>query len=66
MKQPIPENGTIEVELGPDICFRAPRDLLSRMSQFLLDKRTGNLTINIRDGEIMAFHVHEIVNVGRG
>ena len=31
-----------------------------RIAEFMLDKRTGNVVLNILDGEIKSFHVEEI------
>lgn len=40
-----------------------PRELTERIQEFLLDKRTGNVRLNIRDGEILGFHIEEIITV---
>ena len=51
------ENGDF-VPLHLDDCL-LPRQLLDRLGQFLLDKRTGNMQLNIKDGRILGAQVTE-------
>lgn len=37
-----------------------PPDLASALCSFLVDKKTGNVTLNIRDGKILGYRVEEI------
>ena len=39
---------------------RLPDEIIGPISDFLLDKRTGNITLNIKDGKILGFHIEEI------
>lgn len=36
-----------------------PTDLAERLNQFMLDNRTGNVKIHIRDGQILGLTVEE-------
>ncbi len=38
-----------------------PRRFTSLLEKFLLDKRTGNVRLNIKDGKLIGIHVEEIV-----
>lgn len=40
-----------------------PPALLARLAEFILDRRTGNVRLNIRDGVILGFDVEERVSV---
>ena len=40
-----------------------PRELLDRLGQFLLDKRTGNMQFNIKDGQILGAQVTEFHSI---
>jgi hypothetical protein len=40
---------------------RVTRRVLMRIQTFLLDGATGNVQLNIRDGEILGAHINEIV-----
>lgn len=42
-----------------------PPQIICRLREFLLDKRTGNVRLNIRDGVILGFDVEERVSLGR-
>lgn len=39
------------------------KDVAEAISQFMLDRRTGNVVLNIKDGQIMGLRVEEIVRV---
>lgn len=39
------------------------KDVAETISQFMLDRRTGNVVLNIKDGQIMGLRVEEIVRV---
>ena len=41
--------------------WRVPGHIAERITEFLLDRRTGNIKLNIRKGEILGAHVEEIV-----
>lgn len=43
-----------------------PAPLVERLFQFLLDKRTGNVQINVLEGRVTGFHVEEIVRLRPG
>ncbi len=38
-----------------------PRRLVAGIEKFLLDNRTGNISLNVRDGKILGVHFEEIV-----
>jgi len=38
-----------------------PRRLTARIEKFLLDRQTGNVSLHIKEGQILAVHVEEIV-----
>lgn len=42
-----------------------PKVVWSRLRSFLLDELTGNMTLNIKDGRILSFHIEESVIVPR-
>ncbi len=37
-----------------------PRRLTALLGKFLLDKRTGNVRLNIKEGKILGIHIEEI------
>ena len=39
---------------------RLPESVIEPITNFLLDKRTGNIKLNIKDGEILGIHIEEI------
>ena len=39
------------------------KNVAETISQFMLDRRTGNVVLNIKDGQIMGLRVEEIVRV---
>ena len=41
-----------------------PRRFTALIENFLRDNRTGNIQINIKNGEIRGLHVTEIINFG--
>lgn len=43
--------------------FVLPVPMLVELGNFLLDRRTGNLRINIKDGRILGYHSEEIVSL---
>ncbi len=44
-----------------------PRRLTALIEKFLLDKRTGNIRLNIKEGKILGVHAEEILAFrGRG
>ena len=43
--------------------FALPVPMLVDLGNFLLDKRTGNVRINIKDGRILGYHTEEIVSL---
>ena len=45
--------------------YQLPEDVLEPLVQFLLDKRTGNVSLNIKDGQVMGLRVEEIVKITR-
>ena len=40
-----------------------PDEIISKLKSFLIDKRTGNLTLNIKDGRILGFRAEEVVSL---
>ncbi len=40
-----------------------PDELLRVIKKFMLDKRRGNITLNIRDGEILGFKTEELHSI---
>ena len=50
----------LEVRLEPDSEAIIPLRLYSFLNRFLIDKKTGNVTLNVRDGQILGFRVEEI------
>ena len=43
-----------------------PRRLVAGIEKFLLDRLTGNIQLNIKDGKILGAHITEILNVKTG
>ena len=43
--------------------FALPVPMIVDLGNFLLDKRTGNVRINIKDGRILGYHTEEIVSL---
>lgn len=52
----------VRFELGQHAIAIRLRDALD---EFLLDGKTGNVTLNVRDGIVMGLHLEEIVVAGR-
>lgn len=48
------------VRLQPDNDAIIPLPLYSFLNRYLLDRKTGNVTLNIRDGQILGYRVEEI------
>ncbi len=48
-----------------DCCY-VPQQLIDRIRRFLLDKETGNVQLNIRDGKVQGYDVREIHQAVRG
>ena len=46
--------------LNPDPDLRLPRNLHQRLAKFLLDKSTGNVELNVKDGEILGWKLVEM------
>jgi hypothetical protein len=42
-----------------------PIPIWQRLETFLLDRRSGNVTLNIRDGQILSARVEDVVTVTR-
>jgi len=42
-----------------------PTPIWERLETFLLDRRSGNVTFNIRDGHILSARVEDVVTVTR-
>ena len=40
-----------------------PPEVATAVAEFMAASRTGNITLNIKDGKILGLHVHEIINV---
>ena len=40
-----------------------PPEVATAVAEFLAASRTGNLTLNVKDGKILGLHVHEIIQV---
>ena len=40
-----------------------PPEVTTAVADFMAASRTGNITLNIKDGKILGLHVHEIINV---
>ena len=41
-----------------------PDEVWSVLARFMLDRKTGNVKLNIKDGRILGYHVEEICKVG--
>ena len=52
------ENGEIPPESAMNDAI--PADIMGKITQFVLDKHTGNIQLNIKDGEILGVHLEEI------
>jgi hypothetical protein len=39
------------------------KEVAETISQFMLDRKTGNVVLNIKDGRIMGLRVEELVKV---
>ncbi len=40
-----------------------PSEIRTAVAKFLLEGRTGNITLNIKDGQILGAHVNDIISV---
>ena len=40
-----------------------PRRLTALIEKFLLDKSTGNIGMNVKDGKILTVRIEEVVNL---
>lgn len=40
--------------------FPLPDEVVARLRQFIIDKNSGNIQLNIRQGVILGFHVNEV------
>ena len=40
-----------------------PDDVWAVFARFMLDRKTGNIKLNIKDGQILGYHVEEICKV---
>ena len=40
-----------------------PEKLRLQLAQFLLDKKTGNIVLNIKEGQILGFRIEELFSV---
>lgn len=40
--------------------FPLPTEFAERLRAFILDKQSGNIQLNIRQGVILGFHVNEV------
>lgn len=55
---------TARMELQTEIVRDAvPIEARERLAEFLLDKRTGNLTLHIKSGKVMGFALQEQVKL---
>lgn len=52
----------MKVEAGRDELTNVPLpvDVARRLQAFILDKNSGNIQLNIRQGVILGFHVNEV------
>ena len=39
-----------------------PLEVASALTEFLSERRTGNIQLNIKDGKILGAHITEIIN----
>jgi hypothetical protein len=49
--------------IAPNVAIPTP--IWERLETFLLDRRSGNVTLNIRDGHILSARVEDVVTVTR-
>ncbi len=40
-----------------------PDDVWEVLARFVLDRKTGNIKLNIKDGRILGYHVEEICKI---
>lgn len=40
-----------------------PKAVRERVAKFLLDERTGNVTLNVKDGRVLGFTIEEKLSV---
>lgn len=40
-----------------------PDRLTLALAEFMLDRRTGNVKLNIKDGKILGFRIEEVVSI---
>ena len=40
-----------------------PPEIATAVAKFLSEGRTGNITLNIKDGQILGAHVNEIISI---
>ena len=55
------ESEVVSLAVQPAI----PKPVWVRLRSFLLDKRSGNVTLNIKDGHILSARIEEVVTVTR-
>lgn len=39
-----------------------PMNVWEQLTKFLLDKKTGNIQLNVKDGRVLGIHLNEIVS----
>ena len=59
----VPNHRNKKGEMPPESAMNnaIPVVLMGRITQFVLDRRTGNIQLNIKDGEILGIHIEEII-----
>ena len=40
-----------------------PPEITTAVAKFLAEDRTGNITLNIKDGKILGAHINEIITI---
>ena len=49
----------VRFDLSPAV---VPENIRDAIGQFLLDGRTGNVQLNVRDGEILGIRIEELIS----
>ena len=56
-----PDSGAVRPALSLPILL--PDDVVRELAEFLLDGRTGNVVLNVKDGRVLGMHITRIVTV---
>ena len=57
-------NPARRLALHPGTGGMIPDEVWEVFARFMLDRKTGNIKLNIKDGRVLGYHVEEICKVG--